>query len=266
MPLNVLLIGDIVGKLGRRTVATVLPELRKDRQLDLVIANGENTAGGRGLTPGKAEELYEAGVDVITSGNHIWENREIYPVLNDPAAPVIRPMNYPEGVPGRGVHRFVGQGPSPDKVAVLNAMGRTFMGVSIEDPFRALDAAVADLDDCRVRILDFHAEATSEKIALAYYLDGRVSAVVGTHTHVPTSDTRILPNGTAYVTDLGMCGALHSVIGMDTERVIERFLYQMPNRFDPVEKGPAVFNSVLISIDKDTGRAISIERVDREVA
>ncbi|MEO8458590.1 MAG: TIGR00282 family metallophosphoesterase [Chloroflexota bacterium] len=257
--LNVLLIGDIVGKLGRRTVAAVLPGLRKDLALDLVIANGENTAGGRGLTPGKAEELYEAGVDVITSGNHIWENREIYPVLNDPEAPVIRPMNYPDGVPGRGVHRR-------DGVAILNAMGRTFMGVNIDDPFRAVDHALKGLADCRVRILDFHAEATSEKIAIAYYLDGRVSAVVGTHTHVPTADTRILPNGTAYVTDLGMCGALHSVIGMQTDRVIERFLTALPNRFDPVEKGPAVFNSVHITIDKDTGRALNIERVDREVA
>jgi 2',3'-cyclic-nucleotide 2'-phosphodiesterase len=257
--LNVLLIGDVVGKLGRRTVTAVLPELRKERGLDLVIVNGENTAGGRGLTPGKADELFRAGVDVITSGNHIWENREIYPVLNDPQAPVIRPMNYPEGVPGRGVHIHRG-------VAILNAMGRTFMGVSIDDPFRAVDRALTDLSDCRVRILDFHAEATSEKIALAYYLDGRVSAVVGTHTHVPTADARILPNGTAYVTDLGMVGALHSVIGMETERVIERFLTQLPNRFDPVEKGPAVFNSVLIAIDEETGRALSIERVDREVA
>jgi hypothetical protein len=259
MPLNVLLIGDIVGKLGRRTVAAVLPELRKERGLGLVVANGENTAGGRGLTPGKADELFRAGIDVITSGNHIWENREIYPTLDDPNAPIIRPMNYPEGVPGRGWHVHGG-------VAILNAMGRTFMGVTIDDPFRAVDRALKELAGCRVRILDFHAEATSEKIALAYYLDGRISAVVGTHTHVPTSDTRILPNGTAYVTDLGMCGALHSVLGMDTERVIERFLTQTPNRFDPVEKGPAVFNSVLIRIDEETGRAISIERVDREVA
>jgi metallophosphoesterase (TIGR00282 family) len=259
MPLNVLLIGDIVGKLGRRTVAAVLPGLRKEFEVGLVIANGENTAGGRGLTPGKAEELYEAGIDVVTGGNHIWENREIYPVLNDPEAPVIRPMNYPEGVPGRGVHKHNG-------VAILNAMGRTFMGVTIDDPFRALDHALEGVADCRVRILDFHAEATSEKIAMAYYLDGRISAVVGTHTHVPTSDTRILPKGTAYVTDLGMCGALHSVLGMDTERVIERFLTQIPNRFDPVEKGPAVFNSVLITIDPDSGRALHIERVDREVA
>lgn len=259
MPLNVLLIGDIVGKLGRRTVGAVLPNLRRELDIGFVIANGENTAGGRGLTPSTAEELVRSGVDILTSGNHIWENREIYPVLEDPEAPVIRPMNYPPGAPGRGIHK-------KDGVAVLNAMGRTFMGVALEDPFRALDAAVDSVPDCRIKILDFHAEATSEKIAMGYYLDGRVSAVIGTHTHVPTSDTRILPGGTAYVSDLGMVGALHSVLGMQVKPVIERFLLQMPNRFDPVDSGPAVFNSVLVQIDQETGRALSIERVDREVA
>lgn len=259
MTLNVLLIGDIVGKLGRRTVGAVLPELRRELDLGFVIANGENTAGGRGLTPSTAEELLRAGVDVLTSGNHIWENRDIYPMLDDPQAPVIRPMNYPEGVPGRGIHKS-------DGIAVMNAMGRTFMGVSIDDPFRALDSAVESVSDCRIKILDFHAEATSEKIAMGYYLDGRVSAVIGTHTHVPTSDTRILPKGTAYVSDLGMVGAVHSVIGMQIEPVIERFLKQMPNRFDPVDSGPAVFNSVLVQIDEESGRALAIERVDREIA
>jgi metallophosphoesterase (TIGR00282 family) len=259
MSLNVLLVGDIVGKLGRRTVAAVLPDLRREFDVGFVIANGENTAGGRGLTPSTAEELMRSGVDVLTSGNHIWENRDIYPVLDDEKAPVIRPMNYPEGAPGRGVHKTSG-------IAVLNAMGRTFMGVSIEDPFRAVDAAVEAAEDCPVKILDFHAEATSEKIAMGYYLDGRVSAVIGTHTHVPTSDTRILPNGTAYVSDLGMVGALHSVLGMQVEPVIERFLMQLPNRFDPVDSGPAVFNSVLVEIDQATGRALAIQRVDREVA
>lgn len=255
MSLNVLLIGDIVGKLGRRTVAAVLPNLRLEHSIDVVIANGENTAGGRGLTPGTAQELFRSGIDIITSGNHIWENREVYEIMDDPAVPLIRPLNYPDGTPGRGMLKRDGLG-------VINAMGRTFMGVSIDDPFRALDAALEQMRDCRVTILDFHAEATSEKIAMAYYLDGRISAVVGTHTHVPTSDTRILPGGTGYVTDLGMCGALHSVLGMETERVIERFLTQMPNRFDPVDSGPAVFNSVLITFDEDSGRTTAIERVD----
>lgn len=255
MSLNVLFIGDIVGKLGRKTVASVLPALRHDRAIDVVIANGENTAAGRGLTPKTAEELFRSGIDIITSGNHIWENREVYEILDDPSVPLVRPLNYPPGTPGRGVLKRDGLG-------VINAMGRTFMGVSIEDPFRALDAALEEVRDCRITLLDFHAEATSEKIAMGYYLDGRISAVVGTHTHVPTSDARILPKGTGYVTDLGMCGALNSVIGMETDRVIERFLTQMPNRFEPVDSGPAVFNSVLITVDDNSGRTTAIERID----
>lgn len=258
MSFKVLMIGDIVGKLGRRAVAAVLPELRKSRDIDLVVANGENTAGGRGLTPDTAEELYESGVDVITSGNHIWENREVYPLL-DGDQPVIRPLNYPEGTPGYGIFRR-------DGVAVVNVMGRAFMGVQLDCPFRAMDDVLATLEDCGVILVDFHAEATSEKVGLGYYLDGRVSCVVGTHTHIPTSDARVLPKGTAYVTDLGMCGALHSVLGMQIEPVIERFLTQRPNRWNPVEKGPAVFNSVIIDIDRASGKSITIERVDREVA
>jgi metallophosphoesterase (TIGR00282 family) len=252
------MIGDVVGKLGRRTVAAVLPDIRLTHRVDIVIINGENTAGGRGLTTATAEELYKAGADVITSGNHIWENREIYPAL-DSDARILRPLNYPEGAPGHGVYRRNG-------FAVVNIMGRTFMGAALDCPFRAMDAALADLKDCKVIIVDFHAEATSEKISMGFYLDGRVSAVIGTHTHVPTSDTRILPGGAAYVTDLGMVGAVRSVLGMAVEPVIERFLMQLPNRFDPEDKGPAVFNAVLIDIDESTGRATAIERLDREVA
>jgi len=249
------MIGDIVGKLGRRTVSAVLPDLKREQQIDLVIANGENTAGGRGLTPSTAEELFRAGIDVITSGNHIWENKEVYPLL-DSEAPLIRPLNYPPGTPGRGVYQ-------QDGVAVLNVMGRTFMGVTLDCPFRGMDSALAGLRGAKVIIVDLHAEATSEKITMGFYLDGRVSAVVGTHTHVPTADTRVLPGGTAYVSDLGMVGARNSVIGMEYERVLERFLTQLPNRFDPIDNGPAIFNSVLIEIDKETGKAASIERVDR---
>jgi metallophosphoesterase (TIGR00282 family) len=256
--LRFLLIGDVVGKLGRRTVATVLPEIRLSHRIDVVIVNGENTAGGRGLTPKTADELYNAGADVITSGNHIWENREIYPAL-DSDSRILRPLNYPEGTLGHGVYRHNGY-------AVVNVMGRTFMGPALDCPFRAMDAALAGLSDCKVVIVDIHAEATSEKISMGFYLDGRVSAVVGTHTHVPTSDTRILPGGTAYVTDLGMVGAVRSVLGMAVEPVIERFLMQLPNRFDPEDKGPAMFNAVLIDIDEATGRATAIERLDREVA
>ena len=258
MPLRVLMIGDIVGKLGRRTVAALLPELKGEHRIDVVIANGENTAGGRGLTPSTAEELFNSGVDVITSGNHIWENRDIYASLNSDQR-MLRPLNYPVGAPGHGIRRH-------NAIGIVNVMGRTFMGASLDCPFRAMDGALEELSDCRVIIVDFHAEATSEKIAMGHYLDGRVSAVVGTHTHVPTADTRVLPQGTAYVSDLGMVGALNSVLGMRTEAVIERFLTQLPNRFDPEDKGAAVFNAVLIDIDRDSGRALAIERVDHEVA
>jgi hypothetical protein len=252
------MIGDVVGKLGRRTVSAVLPEIRRDYAIDLVVVNGENAAGGRGLTPTTADELFKAGVDVITSGNHVWENREVYPLLEGDA-PIVRPLNYPEGTPGRGFLRR-------DGVAVINLMGRTFMGLQLDCPFRGVDRALSEVRGSRVVLVDIHAEATSEKIAMGYYLDGRVSAVVGTHTHIPTSDTRVLPGGTAYVTDLGMVGALHSVLGMEIEPVLQRFLTQLPNRFGPVDKGPAVFNSVLIRVDDESGRARSIERVDREVA
>ncbi len=258
MPLRVLVIGDIVGKLGRRTVGAVLPEIRETHQVDFVIANGENTAGGRGLTPKLANELFDMGIDVITSGNHIWDKAEIYPAL-DKDERILRPMNYPESVAGHGVYRG-------DGIVVMNVMGRAFMGVHLDCPFRAMDRALEQVRDARVIIVDLHAEVTSEKVGMGYYLDGRVSAVVGTHTHIPTADTRVLPEGTAYVTDLGMVAALHSVLGMETKAVLERFLTQLPNRFDPVETGPAVFNSVLIQIDQQTGRSLSIERVDREVA
>jgi metallophosphoesterase (TIGR00282 family) len=251
------MIGDVVGKLGRRTVSAVLPEIRSEHSIDFVVANGENAAGGRGLTPQTASDLFKAGVDVITSGNHVWENREVYPLLQSDA-PIVRPWNYPEGTPGRGALQHNG-------VGVVNLMGRTFMGLQLDCPFRGADRALPGLQTSTVRLVDMHAEATSEKIAIGYYLDGRVSAVVGTHTHIPTSDTRVLPKGTAYVTDLGMVGALNSVLGMQYEPVLERFLTQLPNRFGPVETGPAIFNSVRIDIDEDTGRARSIERLDREV-
>jgi metallophosphoesterase (TIGR00282 family) len=252
------MIGDVVGKLGRRTVGAVLPAIRSDHAIDLVVANGENAAGGRGLTPRTAEELFQAGVNVITSGNHVWENREVYPLLEGDA-PILRPLNYPEGTPGRGFLRHNG-------VTVINLMGRTFMNLQLDCPFRGADRALAEAGEGRLVLVDMHAEATSEKIAMGHYLDGRVSAVVGTHTHIPTSDTRVLPKGTAYVTDLGMVGALNSVLGMEIEPVLQRFLTQLPNRFGPVDSGPAIFNSVLIRIDDETGRARSIERLDREVA
>jgi metallophosphoesterase (TIGR00282 family) len=254
---NILVIGDVVGKVGRRAVACILPKIIRDHELDLVIANGENAAGGKGLTPSTADELFEAGVEIITSGNHIWRYREIYPFL-DGEAPVLRPLNYPEGAPGRGVLIHNG-------VAVINLIGRTFMPGTLDCPFRAADVALATLEDARFVIVDIHAEATSEKAALAWYLDGRVSAVLGTHTHVPTVDVRLLPKGTAFVTDIGMVGPHNSVLGMEVEPVIETFLSQLPARFTSEERGPAVFNSVLIELDPESGRATGIQRIDSEL-
>ncbi len=256
--MNILIVGDVVGKVGRRALASLLPDLRRRHNLDLVIANGENAAGGKGLTPSTADELFEAGVEVVTSGNHIWHYREIYSFL-DGEAPVLRPLNYPGGAPGRGVITRNG-------ITVINVIGRTFMPGTLNCPFRAVDDALAGLRDPRPVIVDVHAEATSEKAALAWYLDGRVSAVVGSHTHIPTSDTRVLPKGTAFVTDVGMVGPYNSILGMETPPVIEAFLSQLPTRFTAEERGPVVFNSVLVEVDKDSGRATSIRRIDSEVA
>ena len=256
--MNILVIGDVVGKVGRRAVSCLLPELRRKYEVDLVIANGENAAGGKGLTPPTAEELFQAGVQVLTSGNHIWHYREVYPYL-DGDAPVLRPLNYPQGAPGRGLLTYEG-------VAVINLIGRTFMPGTLDCPFREADRALDKLKDSAVVIVDMHAEATSEKAALAWYLDGRVSAVVGTHTHIPTADCRVLPNGTAFVTDVGMVGPRDSILGMQTSSVIEGFLTQLPVRFSSDENPPIVFNSVLIEIDGQTGSARRIGRIDREIA
>ncbi len=251
--LRVLMIGDIMGKPGRDIVSSLLPRLREERQIDLVIANGENTAGGRGLTESTAHELLDSGIDVITSGNHIWDNKEILPFL-DSHLPILRPINYPVGVAGRGylITR---------DVMVVNLMARTFMA-SLDCPFRAMDSLLSSLDPKpSIILVDFHGEATSEKVAMAWYLDGRVSALVGTHTHVATADTRVFPKGTAYVTDLGMTGPYNSVIGSDKDAVLKRFLTQIPVTL-PVATGPCQFNSVLIDIDPTNGRAKSIVRVD----
>jgi len=228
--------------------------LRRQYRLDLIIANAENAAGGVGLTLDTARELLDSGVDVLTSGNHIWAQKEIIPYL-DGELPILRPLNYPPGVPGRG-YIVTGQ------AVVVNLIGRTFMG-DYDCPFRAMDRLLAELEDKPpVIIVDFHAEATSEKVAMGRYLDGRVSAVLGTHTHVGTVDCQLLPGGTAYITDIGMTGPINSVIGVDSQAVIERFLTQIPHRFS-VGKGKAVLNAVLVAVDESSGRAISIERVDK---
>jgi metallophosphoesterase (TIGR00282 family) len=255
--MKILAIGDIVGKPGRQAVRAFVPGLREEHRIDLVIANGENAAGGFGLTSGTAQELLDEGVDVLTSGNHIWAQKEIIPHLEG-SLPILRPLNYPAGVPGRGWLMM-------KKVMVVNLIGRTFMN-SYDCPFRAMDGLLAELNPKpKIIIVDFHAEATSEKVALGRYLDGRVSAVLGTHTHVGTIDTRILPGGTAYVTDIGMAGPADSVIGDDAEAVIQRFLTIMPHHLS-VGKGKPVLNAVLVDVDEGSGRATSIERITQEKA
>ena len=230
--------------------------LREQYNLDFVVANGENAAGGLGLTLVTAQEIFSAGVQVITSGNHIWTRKEIIPYL-DAELPILRPLNLPPGVPGRG---YV----IKDGILVVNLVGRTFMG-NFDCPFRAIDHQLAELKEKPpVIIVDFHAEATSEKVAMGRYLDGRVSAVLGTHTHVGTIDTCILPQGTAYVTDIGMTGPADSVIGVDMEEVLYRFLTQMPRRLS-VAKGKTVFTGIVVDVDEETGKAFSIIRLSQEV-
>ncbi len=250
------MIGDVVGKPGRRTVAALLPELRRELEVDLVVANGENAAAGRGLTESTAQALFDAGVDVVTSGNHIWDNKDILGAL-DQERPILRPLNYPAVTPGRGLLTQGG-------VTVINLQGRTFMP-AIDCPFKAVDAALEELPDGATVVVDMHCEATSEKQAMGRYLDGRVAAVAGTHTHVPTADAQLFPRGTAFVTDLGMVGPVDSIIGNEIEPAISRFLTGMPTRFPVAERSAKVqFNSALIEIDEATGRARGIRRVDRE--
>ena len=261
--LRVLMIGDLIGKPGRHAVEQVLPGLRDERGIDFVTANGENVAGGMGLTPSTAEAMFGAGVDVITSGNHIWDKREIYPFLES-SDRVLRPLNYgTHGVPGRGwtVHQAL----DGTDVAVINLQGRTYMQ-QIENPFTDADALLDESSEPLppVRLVDFHCELTSEKNAMGLHLDGRVSAVMGTHTHVVTGDERILPGGTAYQTDLGMTGPIWSVIGFDPATVLPRFINALPTRFE-VGSGPVVLNAAQIDIDPATGRALAIERITRLV-
>jgi metallophosphoesterase (TIGR00282 family) len=251
----ILAIGDVIGKPGRQAIGTLLPEIRASHRPDLIIVNAENVAGGLGTTPGTAQELLDAGADVLTSGNHIWAHKDMLPYL-DSDMPILRPLNYPPGVPGRGY--IVNQ------ALVVNLIGRTFMS-NYDCPFRAMDELLDSLKNRPpVIIVDFHAEATSEKMAMGRYLDGRVSAVLGTHTHVGTIDAQILPAGTAYVTDIGMTGPVDSIIGDDPTDVLERFLTMIPNRLS-VGTGKTVLNAIIVTVDDNSGKATGIERISREV-
>ncbi|MCK4331467.1 MAG: TIGR00282 family metallophosphoesterase [Dehalococcoidia bacterium] len=253
--MRILMIGDVVGRPGRRAVEQLLPGLRHKYELDLVIANGENAAHGLGITLDTAQELLNFGVNVITSGNHIWAKKEIIPYLNG-ELPIVRPLNFPPGAPGRG---FLSTG----NALIVNLVGRVFMG-EFDCPFRAMDSLLSEIEaEPNVIIVDFHAEATSEKVAMGRYLDGRVSAVLGTHTHVGTVDTCILPGGTAYVSDVGMVGPTDSVIGADADAVIHSFLTKMPHRLS-VGKGRTIFDAVLVEVDEASGKALNIRRIRQE--
>ncbi|MGA1825337.1 MAG: TIGR00282 family metallophosphoesterase [bacterium] len=251
--IKVLVIGDIIGNSGRQVIKELLPRLISQFQIDLCIANGENVAGGFGITEKLISDLLERGVDILTSGNHIWDKKEIIPSL-DTIPSLLIPANYPPSVPG---HRYAIKSYHGINVGIINLCGRIFMN-TLDCPFRVADDMIAKLQSaCRIIIVDFHAEATSEKVALGWYLDGRASAVIGTHTHIQTADARILPNGTAYLTDVGMTGAFESVIGIEKNIAIKRFLTQMPQKF-PIAKRDLRLNAALIDISLDTGHAEKI--------
>jgi metallophosphoesterase (TIGR00282 family) len=252
---KILFIGDIFGAPGRRIVADHVEDIVKTNQIDLAIANAENAAGGFGITPSIAEDLFSLGLDVLTSGNHVWDKRELYDYLNRQPR-LLRPANYAEG-PGHGLVTVRAR--NGVECAVINLQGRTYMP-STDCPFRKADLLLSQLDPAiKVKFVDFHAEVTSEKMALGWYLDGRVSAVVGTHTHVPTADTRILPGGTAYQTDCGMTGPYRSVIGVDTDTILQRFLSGMPVRMEAARHG-AELHSVIVDVDEETGQARAVRR------
>jgi metallophosphoesterase (TIGR00282 family) len=263
--IRILFLGDVVGRPGRSALRTHLEGLLEEIAPAVVVANVENSAGGAGVSARPFRELKELGIDVMTSGNHVWDNREAYPLL-ETEPHLLRPANYPPGVPGRGTAVFTVPGDRPGgggRVGVINLQGRVFMR-EIDCPFRTADREISTLKDAGVRVIlvDFHAEATSEKEALGRYLDGRVSAVVGTHTHVQTADNRVLPGGTAYLTDAGMCGPTGGVIGVKAESVVGRFLNALPFRAVPA-KGPTAVRGCVVDCDAETGRALSIALVRR---
>jgi 2',3'-cyclic-nucleotide 2'-phosphodiesterase len=281
---KLLFIGDIVGQPGRNAVKTLLPKLREQHAFNFVIANGENSAGGSGITPKTAGEIFDAGVDVITSGDHLWDQKEVMELLANEKR-FLRPLNYPPDVPGRGsaIFQIKRWGEAPDEpkskndggataredarptIAVLNIQGRTFMQPQLENPFLlALEEVKRLRVQTKIIFVDFHAEATSEKIAFARMLDGQVSAVVGTHTHVQTADEQIFPGGTAYLTDAGFTGPHESVLGREIKPVVKRFLTQMPQRFE-VAKERVILHGALIEIDNTTGKAIKIQRVSENL-
>lgn len=256
--MKLLFIGDVVGQPGRRVIARQLPRLRERLHLDLVVANAENIADGAGVTAKTANELFAAGVDVLTNGNHAWDKKEALEYIKGEPR-LLRPHNYPDGTPGSGW--FVATTGQGHKVGILNVMGNVFMHPHLACPFTAADRALAAKpEDVKMVFVDLHAEVTSEKMGMGWYLDGRASAVVGTHTHVPTADERVLPQGTGYITDVGMTGCYHSVIGMDIAKSLKRLIQKLPERFD-VAEGPGSLCAVLLDLDENTGRCRHIQRI-----
>jgi len=255
--MRILILGDVVGRPARRAVRELLPGLIQRESIDLAIANAENAAGGMGVDVKSAQELFSSGIHVLTSGNHIWKKKEIFSYLDEHSY-LLRPANYPEGVPGRGWCEWQKNGLT---ALVINVQGRVFMPNHVDDPFRSVDGILQQHGQhSRVVIVDMHAEATSEKNAMGWYLDGRASAVFGTHTHVQTADERILHNGTAYITDVGMCGPFDSVIGIEREIVINGFLTQLPRKFE-VAQDNIVLQGVIVEVDEQSGKARQIQRL-----
>jgi len=255
--MKILFLGDVVGSPGRKMVKDYLPKLKEKYKPNLTIVNGENSAAGKGITEKIYKQLLESGADVITMGNHTWDKKDIFDFIDD-AKNMIRPANFPENNPGKGMTYI---NVNSTKVAVINMQGRTFLP-PLDDPFKKIDSLIDEAKkETNVIFVDFHAEATSEKQAIGWYVDGRVSCVVGTHTHTQTSDERILPNGTAYITDVGMTGPYDGILGMQRESVIKRFLTGLPVRFEVDEKGRNQLNAVLITIDSNSGKSKAIERI-----
>jgi len=260
LSIRILFIGDIVGRPGRDACKRWLPALFSQAQPDLVIANGENAASGKGITREVADELFSAGIDVLTMGNHVWDNRDVFSFIEQEHR-IVRPANYPDPCPGLGVRVYTAN--NGYRVGVISLAGRVYMP-TVDCPFRGIDSAIDQLKGrCETIFVDFHAEATSEKIALSYYVDGRVGAIVGTHTHVQTADERILEQGTGYITDVGMTGPLDGVIGVAREQVIEKFMTGRPARFEVMRKGRLQFNAALIELDQQSGLCQSINRINQ---
>lgn len=254
--MRIMLVGDVVGRPGRRAFQNYTPKLREEKKIDVVIVNGENSAGGKGFTRKSLDELYRAGADIVTSGNHVWDKKDVFAFIDDEPF-LVRPANYPEGTPGKGWCSYPFKAKN---IGVMNLSGRAFMP-PLDCPFQKVEELLREMkQECDIIFLDFHAETTSEKIAMGFYLDGRVNGVVGTHTHVQTADERLLPKGTAYITDLGMVGPRDSVLGVQTDIILRKFTTAMPVRFDLAE-GPCIYCAVIVEVDDATNKTKSIERI-----